>query len=164
VDDQDHRQARPDGRDEYDITVERLDASTCWRLLGRAGFGRVGFVLDGAVMVLPVNAAVTKHRVVFRTAEGTSLASAGGGSNVVFEADHTDRVMESGWSVVVRGRLWDVTERPETSTWHEMVVRPWAQPPRNVWMMIEPNDITGRMIHRRRILPDHTRMPYMSPD
>jgi nitroimidazol reductase NimA-like FMN-containing flavoprotein (pyridoxamine 5'-phosphate oxidase superfamily) len=157
-------QQQPDQPDEYDIIVDDLDEPTCWRLLGRAGFGRVGFVVDGEITVLPVNAALSQHRVVFRTAEGTSLASAGTGSDVVFEADHTDRVMESGWSVIVRGRLWDVTDRPETSTWHELVVRPWAPRPRNVWMMIEPERITGRMIHRHRNLPDRTRMPYMPPD
>lgn len=138
--------------DEFDVTVDEVDEETCWRLVNRAGFGRVGFVRDGEVSVLPVNATVSRNRVVFRTAVGTSLAAAGDGSTVVFEADDTDRVAESGWSVVVRGRLWDVTERPETKSWSEQLVRPWAPSSRDIWMVIEPSSITGRRVVRRRIL------------
>jgi nitroimidazol reductase NimA-like FMN-containing flavoprotein (pyridoxamine 5'-phosphate oxidase superfamily) len=150
--------------DQYDITIEELDEPTCWRLVARAGFGRVGFVHAGEVMVLPVNTAEWDRRVIFRTAEGTSLALAGTGPVVAFETDHTDRVAESGWSVVVRGQLWDVTHRAETAEWQQLLVRPWAPPPRGVWMMIEPSAVTGRMIHRRRHLPPSGRRPYMSPD
>jgi uncharacterized protein len=150
--------------DEYDIIVDELDDASCWRLLERAGFGRVGFCQGDEVVVLPVNAGVMHARVVFRTAAGTSLARAGDGSVVAFEADHTDRVAESGWSVVVRGRLWDVTDRPEVATWHELAVHPWAPPPRDRWMMIEPTMVTGRMIQRHRNMPAGVHVPYMPPD
>lgn len=150
--------------DEYDITVEELEEATCWRLLARAGFGRVGFLADGDVMVLPVNVAVTAGLLVFRTSKGSSLARAGDGSRVAFETDHTDRVAESGWSVVIRGRLRDATDRSETEGWHPLMVRPWAPPPRDIWMAIEPDAVTGRMIHRRRHLPIGSRVPYMPPD
>src|SRR4029079_12559937 len=97
--------------DEYDIEVTELDEETCWRLLARAGFGRVGFVdVDDELAVLPVNAGVHNGRVIFRTAEGASVARRGDGSMVAFEADHTDHVAEAGWSVLVRGRLWDVSD------------------------------------------------------
>jgi nitroimidazol reductase NimA-like FMN-containing flavoprotein (pyridoxamine 5'-phosphate oxidase superfamily) len=142
---------------EYEILVEELDEQTCWLLLARAGFGRVGFVQDEAVLVLPVNCAVREQRVIFRTGAGTSLAAAGDGSVVAFEADHTDRVAESGWSVLARGRLWDVTDRPETATWSAVLVRPWAPGTRDRWMMIEPTQVTGRMIQRHRNLPSGVR-------
>jgi nitroimidazol reductase NimA-like FMN-containing flavoprotein (pyridoxamine 5'-phosphate oxidase superfamily) len=150
--------------DDYEIIADELDEETCWRLIARAGFGRVGFVQDGEVVVLPVNSAVSDERVIFRTAEDSSLAAAGDGAMVAFEADHTDRAAESGWSVVVRGHLWDVTERPEASSWREYAVRPWAPGPRNRWMMIEPTLVTGRTIQRHRNLPAGARMPYMPPD
>lgn len=149
---------------DYDILVDELDEPTCWRLMVRAGFGRVGFMQGDDLIVLPVNAAVSEQRVIFRTADGTSLAAAGTGSAVAFEADHTDRVAESGWSVLVKGRLWDVTDRPETANWHELAVRPWVPAPRNRWMMIEPTSVTGRMIHRHRNLPARMKASYMPPD
>jgi nitroimidazol reductase NimA-like FMN-containing flavoprotein (pyridoxamine 5'-phosphate oxidase superfamily) len=143
---------------EYEIIVEELDEQMCWRLIARAGFGRIGFVDDAGVVVLPVNIAVHEHRVIFRTAEHTSLAGCGNGSIVAFEADHTDRVLESGWSVVVRGQLWDVTERAETARWNAYLVRPWAPGPRDRWMMLEPTKVTGRTIHRHRNLPPAARV------
>jgi uncharacterized protein len=149
--------------DEFEIMVEELDEPSCWRLLSRAGFGRVGLMHDGEIVVLPVNAAVVDRRVVFRTADESMLA-AGDGTTVAFEADHTDRVAESGWSVLVRGRLVDVTERPETATWHELTVRPWLPGPRNRWMVVDPAAVTGRSVHRRRILPHPPGVSYMPPD
>ena len=142
---------------DYEILVDELDEQACWQLLTRAGFGRVGFVEDDGVVVLPVNSAVREQCIIFRTGEGTSLAAAGDGSVVAFEADHTDRVAESGWSVLVRGRLWDVTDRPEVATWSAVLVRPWAPGPRERWMRIEPTRVTGRTIQRHRNLPPGVR-------
>ena len=151
--------------DQYDISVTDLDEDTCWRLLARAAFGRVGFVdSDGEVVVLPVNAGVHDHRVIFRTAAATSLARRGDGSMVAFEADHTDHVAEAGWSVVVRGRLWDVTDGPIPAMWREFAVHPWAPPPRDRWMVIDPVRVTGRMVARHRRVASHVRVPYMAPD
>jgi len=129
--------------DEYDIIVDELDEETCWRLLARAGFGRVGFVKEEAVIVLPVNSAVSDGRVIFRTAGDASLAAAGDGSVVAFEADHTDRVAESGWSVVVRGRGRE-TDPPEPHA--EESVVPWAPGVRDHWVRIDAETISGRRI------------------
>ena len=68
-----------------------------------------------------MNCAVVDRRVVFRTAWTSSLASLGAGARVGFEADHADQVAESGWSVLVRGRLRDVTDGPEHTSWSELV-------------------------------------------
>jgi nitroimidazol reductase NimA-like FMN-containing flavoprotein (pyridoxamine 5'-phosphate oxidase superfamily) len=151
--------------EDYDISVTELDEETCWRLLSRAGFGRVGLVdSNDELVVLPVNAGVHQRRVVFRTAAGTSLASRGDGAMVAFEADHTDQVAEAGWSVVVRGRLWDVTDEPVAAEWNEFAVHPWAPPPRDRWMVIQPFRVTGRIVERHRRLAPGTRVSYMPPD
>ena len=151
--------------DEYDIAITELDEETCWRLLARAAFGRVGFVdSDGEVVVLPVNAGVHDRRVIFRTAAATSLARRGDGSTVAFEADHTDHVAEAGWSVVVRGQLLDLTDGPIPAAGHDLAVHPWAPPPRDRWMVIEPMRVTGRMVERHRRVTSDVRVPYMAPD
>jgi nitroimidazol reductase NimA-like FMN-containing flavoprotein (pyridoxamine 5'-phosphate oxidase superfamily) len=149
---------------EYELMMDELDEDTCWRLLGRAGFGRVAFVRDGDVAVLPVNSAVVDRRVVFRTGWTSSLASLGAGARVGFEADHADYVAESGWSVLVRGRLSDVTDGPESKSWSELAVHPWAPPPRDRWMMIEPTLVTGRIVQRHRRLAPGEQVSYMQPD
>jgi nitroimidazol reductase NimA-like FMN-containing flavoprotein (pyridoxamine 5'-phosphate oxidase superfamily) len=151
--------------EQFDIVVTELDEETCWRLLARAGFGRIGFAdADGEQVVLPVNAGIDARRVVFRTSEASSLARLGGGSNVAFEADHTDPVAESGWSIVVRGRAWEVTDEQVPERWNEFAVHPWAPPPRHRWMVIEPGRVTGRMVERHRRLAPGSRVPYMPPD
>ena len=150
--------------DDYDISMSDLDEETCWRLVARAGFGRVAFVDDNfELAVLPVNAGVHDRSVIFRTSSATSLARRGAGSEVTFEADHTDRVAESGWSVVVHGRLWDVTDEA-AADWNELAVRAWAPPPRDRWMKIEPSRVSGRMLERHRRFEAGQRVPYMPPD
>ena len=139
--------------DEYEIAVDQLDEETCWRLIAQEAFGRVAFIQDFELWILPVNASVVDGRVVFRTGDDSMLHAAGDSSMVAFEADHTDRLSETGWSVLVRGRLRDVTDHPTEGAWHELTVRPWAPGLRNRRMAIEPSAISGRMIHRRRLLP-----------
>jgi uncharacterized protein len=150
--------------DEFDIRMTELDEEACWRMLARVAVGRVGFAEGDEVVVLPVNSAVQGGRVIFRTAQGSSLAMRGDGAQVAFEVDHTDRVAESGWSVLVRGRLWDVTESAETKTWRDVTVHAWAPPPRDRWMAIEPHAVTGRMIERHRVIAAGQRVSYMPPD
>lgn len=150
--------------DDYEIVAEEIDEPTCWRLLARAGFGRVGFVQDGAVVVLPVNAAVSGRRVVFRTGDRTGLAAADDGAVVAFEADHTDQVAESGWSVLVRGHLHVVTDGTETARLRETGLHPWAPGATDRWMTITPTKITGRMIQRHRNLSPGWHVSSMPPD
>jgi hypothetical protein len=102
--------------------------------------------------------------VVFRTGWTSSLASLGAGAHVGFEADHEDHVAESGWSVLVRGRLRDVTDSAESKSWSELAVHPWAPPPRDRWMMIEPSMVTGRIVQRHRRLAPGEQVSYMPPD
>jgi nitroimidazol reductase NimA-like FMN-containing flavoprotein (pyridoxamine 5'-phosphate oxidase superfamily) len=151
--------------EQFDIVVTELDEETCWRLLARAGFGRIGFAdQNGEQALLPVNAGIDGHRIVFRTSEESSLARLGDGSTVAFEADHTDHVAEAGWSVVVRGRMWDVADESVPPEWNEFALHPWAPPPRHRWMVIEPVRVTGRMVERHRRLTPGSRVPYMAPD
>lgn len=146
----------------FEIVVDELDDETCWRLLARAGFGRVGFCDADGVVVLPVNAVTSDRHVIFRTRRGTSLAGAVGG-DVAFEADHIDDVAESGWSVVVRGRLTEVTDPDRLGTLQRSRLRPWAPAPRDLWMVLEPRAVTGRMIQRHRHLRPGNHLPYMEP-
>ena len=151
-------------RDEYEIRMTELDEETCWRMLARAAVGRIGFADGDEIVVLPVNAAIEDRRVIFRTAAGSSLAARGNGAQVAFETDDADRVAESGWSVLVRGRLWDVSDAARTQGWNDLAVHPWAPPPHDRWMAIQPRLVTGRLIERHRVLPTGQRVSYMPPD
>ena len=85
--------------DEVLVWVDELEPEICWRLLGRRPVGRVGFVVQGEPIVLPVNHAVDGHSIVMRTGETTMLEELGGGAPAAFEVDDTDAYSETGWSV-----------------------------------------------------------------
>ena len=78
------------------------NACGCWP---RCPSGRVGFVAEGEVVMLPVNHLVDGTDVVFCTAFGSKLAAAECQNVAAFEADHYDRQTRSGWSVLVSGRV-----------------------------------------------------------
>ena len=66
---------------------------------------------DRGPVVFPVNFVLDRHRVVYRTGEGTKLDAAYRGSRVAFEIDGTDTAARTGWSVLVRGEAIEVTDR-----------------------------------------------------
>ncbi len=138
--------------DHYEVNLEVLDDATCWRLLARAAFGRIAFFHDNELHVLPVNAAVRAEKVIFRVEEGSLIASVGHGAVVAYESDEIDHSAESGWSVLVRGSLWDVTDTPAAAAWDELTVRSWAPGRRCRWMCVEPATVTGRILSRQRVL------------
>ena len=94
--------------------LHNLSRKECLELLQYHSFvGRLGFVLDGRPMVLPVNYLADEEAVVFCTTEGTTLSAVGEGSEVAFEVDESHPLERSGWSVVVRGTARVVTDPGE---------------------------------------------------
>ncbi|MGZ4740893.1 MAG: pyridoxamine 5'-phosphate oxidase family protein [Ilumatobacteraceae bacterium] len=138
--------------DHYNVNLEVLDEATCWRLLARAAFGRIAFFHGDQLHVLPVNAAVKAEKVIFRVPDGSLIAAVANGAMVAFESDEIDRGAETGWSVLVRGTLSDVTDAPVATAWDELSVRSWAPGRRGRWMCVEPAAVTGRILSRQRIL------------
>ena len=84
--------------------LEILPFEECLRLLASVPVGRVGFIADGELVILPVNHVVDGQNVAFRTAHGSKLSAAEGQNVATFEADHYNDQTHSGWSVVVTGR------------------------------------------------------------
>jgi uncharacterized protein len=148
---------------EYVISYDQLVEDVCWRLLARSSFGRVVFCQDGEPGALPVNCAVIDQTIVFRTSADTTFFDLTHGSRVAFEADHTDHVAESGWSVLARGTLHEVTDVAEIEALSSLPVHAWAPGARDRWMRIVPDNVTGRTISRHRLVTEGTRLPYMPP-
>ena len=70
--------------------LEVLPFEECLRLLASVPVGRVGFVAEGEVVMLPVNHLVDGTDVGFCTAFGSKLAAAEGQKVAAFEADHCE--------------------------------------------------------------------------
>jgi nitroimidazol reductase NimA-like FMN-containing flavoprotein (pyridoxamine 5'-phosphate oxidase superfamily) len=128
--------------------LEELSLPECRRLLAEHEVGRVGFILDSAPMVIPVNYRFveTSERtwIAVRTRPETMLDRAD--VLVAFEIDETDPVRHEGWSVVVRGTLHHIY--PDVAAFRERFdPEPWVSEDRDAWLVIEPFAITGRRLH-----------------
>lgn len=124
-----------------------LDREQCLAFLAEEEVGRLAFVVGGTPAIVPVNYRLDGDIVVFRTGPGAKLDD-GPGRRVSFEIDSFDRGRRRGWSVVVTGRLEEVT--PYDSAAYERVaglgVDPWAEGDRSHWLRLVPTRITGRRI------------------
>jgi uncharacterized protein len=133
-----------------DAGLEILHLGDMFRLLGTVPIGRIGFMADDEVAVLPVRFLVDGQDVVFRTYLGSKLSNIEVGHYVCFEVDSYDADKQTGWSVVARGLVEKESEAacarldaPGQESWGGTIRE-------RLWMRIRPTSITGR----RTALPD----------
>jgi len=115
------------------------------QLLATVPVGRVSFLADGEIVVLPVNHVVDGQDPVFCTASGSKLSAAGERDLVAFEADEYDKRTRSGWSVLVNGRAQAVYDEAEIQRLNHLGLHPWVTAvDRPFWIRIRPASISGR--------------------
>ncbi|HUR23175.1 MAG TPA: pyridoxamine 5'-phosphate oxidase family protein [Acidimicrobiales bacterium] len=127
--------------------LEIIPRKECLLLLAGQKVGRLGFVVDGQPMVLPVNYTVERDVVVFRTGEGAKLEAAHG-TKVAFEVDEIDTDARTGWSVVIQGVADEIAA---TGDWPDEVLRAgagptWIPAPTDHCVRITPAVISGRRL------------------
>jgi len=130
----------------YQVGWQELTKSECFGLLARQQVGRIVVVDDLGPVVVPANYILDRHLVVFRTDEGTKLDAACRGSAVAFEIDEIDPVTRTGWSVLVRGEVIEVTDPAELERLRELPLDPWAPGAKARYARILPAAVTGRRI------------------
>lgn len=132
--------------------LEILPFEVCLRLLATVPVGRVSFLADGEIIVLPVNHVVDGQDPVFRTASGSKLSAAEGQDLVAFEADGYDERTKSGWSVLVNGRALAVYDEAEIQRLSRLDLHPWVTAvDRPFWVRIRPTSISGRQTPGARL-------------
>jgi uncharacterized protein len=125
--------------------LEILPFDRCLELLAAVPVGRVSFLADGEIVVLPVNYVVDGQDPIFCTARGSKLSAAEGQNLVAFEADGYDERTKSGWSVLVNGRAQAVYEDAEIQRLSRLGLHPWVTAAeRPFWIRIRPTAINGR--------------------
>ena len=125
--------------------LEILPFDRCLELLAAVPVGRVSFLADGEIVVLPVNHVVDGQDPIFCTARGSKLSAAEGQNLVAFEADGYDERTKSGWSVLVNGRAQAVYEDAEIQRLSRLGLHPWVTTAeRPFWIRIRPTAINGR--------------------
>jgi nitroimidazol reductase NimA-like FMN-containing flavoprotein (pyridoxamine 5'-phosphate oxidase superfamily) len=127
--------------------IEIIDRDECLSLLQAEEVGRLAVLDGGRPLIVPVNYVLDGEDVVFRTAPGTKLDQ-GPRSPVCFEIDGFDRPHHAGWSVVVSGRLDEVThyDAKRFARASHLPVHPWADGAKDHVMRLVPSMISGRRI------------------
>ena len=108
--------------------------------------GRVGFVSEGQVLVLPVNYLAEDDAIFFCTADGTKLSAVHDAAAVAFEVDSNRPLYHSGWSVLVNGIATEVTDPDELDRLRRGPLKSWAVPASQHWVRISIDTISGRQI------------------
>jgi uncharacterized protein len=127
--------------------VHELTRTEAVELLQMHAFvGRIGFVVDGRPMVLPVNYLADDDSIVFCTAPGTKLSAIGGGAPVVFEVDDSRALYHAGWSVIVKGTAHEVTDEGELDELRRGPLHSWTTRSAEHWVRLSIEELTGRRI------------------
>lgn len=130
--------------------LEVLSDEECQSLLRSQNLGRIAFVVDGRPQIFPVNYAFDEGVVAFRTAPGVKL-DRGPYTHAAFEVDQVDRVKGLGWSVVIQGTVYDISQTIDARSerLRRLVVDPAAPGERKDWMGVYVDHISGRRFKLR---------------
>lgn len=123
-----------------------MSTAECMERLSAAGIGRLGFVLDGDVAVLPVHHVVHGMDVYFRTSGASKIEAAADHGSVGFEVDDYDRSTVTGWSVTLSGTASLVDDDALVTELEALDSAPWpvGDSSDSVWVRIRPDEISGR--------------------
>jgi nitroimidazol reductase NimA-like FMN-containing flavoprotein (pyridoxamine 5'-phosphate oxidase superfamily) len=128
--------------------AQRLDDAEALRLLASVDYGRIVFTLKTLPAIRPVNHLFDDGRIIIRTrltaAISTALRSSDG-VVVAYEADNIDTQTRTGWSVVVTGRAYTITD-PDQVARYEQLLHPWVNYADTV-VAVEPGIIFGFRIN-----------------
>jgi uncharacterized protein len=124
-------------------SATELPANACWALLRSCEVGRLAVVVAERPEIFPVNYVVDHGSVVFRTATGTKLDRSVERA-VAFEADGYVPERGEAWSVVVKGRAREISGGYELLDTADLPLFPWHAAPKQRFVRIVPEEITGR--------------------
>ena len=108
--------------------------------------GRIGFVVDGQPLILPVNYLAEDNSIVFCTEPGTKLSVLSGGAPVVFEVDDSRPLYHAGWSVIVKGTAREITDEDKLDELRRGPLHSWATRSTEHWVRVSIDEVTGRRI------------------
>jgi len=132
---------------EHRGVIEELGREECLALMSTQRLGRLGVMVDGVPLVLPMQFLLDGETVVLQTNQGAKALHAPL-TSVSFEVDQVDWDQGVGWSVIIQGLGEDIStaidERSEAL--RSLAVHSWAPPPADRWLMIIPRVITGRRV------------------
>ena len=132
---------------EHAATIEELGRDECLTRMATQRLGRLGVVVDGVPLVLPMQFVMDGETIVLRTNPGAKTLNVPL-NEVSFEVDHVDWDQGVGWSVLLQGYGAEITTALDrrSESLRTLTVHSWAPPPADRWLEIFPRKITGRVI------------------
>lgn len=133
-----------------DHGLEVLAQDECVNLLRTASIGRLGLTAGSLPIILPLNFAVDGESIVFCTEPGAKLSAARAADVVCLEVDDADVMNHEGWSVLVTGRLREITEAAELATAHRLPLAPWKPTTSPHYVRLPMELVSGRRLSQHR--------------
>lgn len=125
--------------------LEILTREECFDLIRQVPVGRIGVVVGGLPVVVPVNFTLLGDDIVVRTSTGQKLVAAVTRSAVSFEVDSLDLRAHAGWSVLVTGGASEITRPDERASVDALGLESWI-PGRERYIRIRSEVVSGRRI------------------
>lgn len=130
-------------RVEVDEGMETITIAECEQLLDSGGVGVLALCGTPAPILRPVNFAALQGQVVIRTGEGRILAAAKASEPASFVVSGFDRFEHTGWSVVVSGKLTELSGLGDPA---DLPLRPWVRSGKNRLVALSITTLSGRRI------------------
>ena len=127
--------------------IEELDSAECRRLLASTNVGRLGYTGEKGPRITPVNFVLEADAITIRTGQHSEVARFALGRTVAFEVDQIDEFLHSGWSVLVVGRLLEMTFSEVQQLATDRTPQPWPQGKQTLVCQIEISHVSGRRVH-----------------
>jgi uncharacterized protein len=124
----------------------QLDRQECLDLLAAKSVGRIAYTADYGARILPMNYVFADDCIIFRTVPDGEIYRHALNTNCAFEIDETDEFFQSGWSVVVLGRLELATEADFARMRYGEVPEPWARGDRHMFVRLACEHVSGRRV------------------
>lgn len=126
--------------------MSALSASECVQHLRNAPIGRLAYVEDGWPAVSPVNFQLIDDDIVIRSLPGNKYSAARRGDVVCFEIDGIDDESRTGWTVIVHGKLEEITSPDDLRQAWDNDPDPWVRGTKWHWIRVAPIAMSGRKI------------------
>ena len=127
--------------------VEVIGEATCRALLASTDVGRLAVQGGSSPEVFPVNFRFDGDAIYMRSGPGTKLGAARR-LPATFEVDAIDGTTRTGWSVVAKGILDEVTPDDEDA-WGRAIdagPEPWADGERRHVLRLRVRQVSGRRL------------------
>ena len=132
--------ARDDGLDE-------LTARECSALLAQHHLGRLGLTSASLPVILPTSFAMDGDAPMFWTGKGLKLHAARHGHVACLEIDGHDALEQSGWSVLVIGRLAEIVGARQRSRYEHVPIPDWRHTADSHLIRLDPTLVSGRRLN-----------------